>query len=29
MRKRLINPKQIIEFMIVAGKLKWTKRKKS
>jgi 5'-deoxynucleotidase YfbR-like HD superfamily hydrolase len=26
MKKRLINPKQIVEFMIVAGKLKWTKR---
>jgi len=26
MKKHLINPKQIVEFMIVAGKLKWTKR---
>jgi 5'-deoxynucleotidase YfbR-like HD superfamily hydrolase len=26
MKSRRINPKQIVEFMIVAGKLKWTKR---
>lgn len=26
MKSRQINPKQIVEFMLVAGKLKWTKR---